>query len=38
MSGVLKIEISESVETLQELLTQQKTAKMATKRTGNLLA
>lgn len=28
MSGVLKIEIPESVETLQELLTQQKTAKM----------
>jgi hypothetical protein len=28
MLGVLKIEISESVETLQELLTQQKTAKM----------
>ena len=28
MSGVLKIEISESVETLQQLLSQQKTAKM----------
>ena len=28
MSEVLKIEISESVETLQELLTQQKTAKL----------
>ena len=28
MSGVLKIEISESMETLQQLLSQQKTAKM----------
>jgi hypothetical protein len=28
MSGVLKVEISESVETLQQLLSRQKTAKM----------
>ena len=28
MSGVLKIEIAETVETLQQVLTQQKTAKM----------
>ena len=37
MSGVLKIEISESVETLQELLTQLLYSENATKGTGTLL-